>query len=874
MNSKIITGATLNTFNNKQFKDDFKQLLLQRLNPTDDQIQLSEIQIKRLVETAGLFALHEDGLYQRIAFKIIVFLLEIYKIKYKPLPYLVQLILSRMGDLPTIQYMIEREDGKDFFAYFEHQYENNQVVKMQFPEVMTTKVFNQVTIGGKRQSFTDFQTKVFRLLHDRKNISCSAPTSAGKSFVVLQYIADKILREHWFCALYIVPTKALIKEIQDDIALKLKNVGITLEQVSIFNSVSHMNIKKINNTKKKILVMTQERLQQMLTLEEKIPVDLLVVDEAQKVGDENRGVIIEDAVQELMNTTILPIQTVFISPNTRDPGKFKDIFNIKEDIESFRTTKTPVGQNFFDIIFDRENKQANVSLVSQELEEKIPLYSKPVVGKFDYKAIAGRKAWIVNNIVKRKEPTLIYCDTRVACRQVCEKIIENQEDVTDPEKEKTLSNAIDFIKEHVHEEYYLLDYLRKGVGYHYGRMPHFVRLVIKELFENKAINDLCCTSTLLEGVNLPAKNIVLFNPKLGLKIFMNKSGIRNLAGRAGRLSKDYYGNIYCIDRKDWEFEDAFDGELEDIKGAMEKALSNNIEEIIKYLDDPNAVGISSNVQVISISLIMKWLNDPVQFDKYVKIKCPDILISNLDDIKLRLNKLSSTVESLDSKIIFKNKTIDPRFQHELYNFLKKQRNLILPPDPLHDNFHADLLVIFRNISQILLREMNESYEYYAGLGAYWIWGRSYKQLLDNKIANNVAEENETQKEFINRMIEKHDDDLERELKFTYAKGLQCYCDIVAHILKQNKDERKYCTDLPEYLEAGASSPLVFTLLDLGLSRITALLLYKEMDENIKEPSECINWLIDNDALVHKKLGDILYEDLKATALKGITKNTK
>lgn len=50
---------------------------------------------------------------------------------------------------------------------------------------------------------------------------------------------------------------------------------------------------------------------------------------------------------------------------------------------------------------------------------------------------------------------------------------------------------------------------------------------------------------MLEGVNLPAKNIFILNNKIGLSLF-TKIDFLNLAGRAGRLNKELSGNIACV----------------------------------------------------------------------------------------------------------------------------------------------------------------------------------------------------------------------------------------------------------------------------------------------------------------------------------------
>ncbi len=59
-------------------------------------------------------------------------------------------------------------------------------------------------------------------------------------------------------------------------------------------------------------------------------------------------------------------------------------------------------------------------------------------------------------------------------------------------------------------------------------MPQFVRYVVRELFDKKQIDYLCCTSTLLERGKPSTKNIVLHKPKSGLQTPMDKYSIKNL----------------------------------------------------------------------------------------------------------------------------------------------------------------------------------------------------------------------------------------------------------------------------------------------------------------------------------------------------------
>ena len=65
-----------------------------------------------------------------------------------------------------------------------------------------------------------------------------------------------------------------------------------------------------------------------------------------------------------------------------------------------------------------------------------------------------------------------------------------------------------------------------------------------------SIRFLVCTSTLIEGVNLSCRTIVLRGPRKGMGHPMEAHDFWNLAGRAGRWGDEFQGNIICIDPYD------------------------------------------------------------------------------------------------------------------------------------------------------------------------------------------------------------------------------------------------------------------------------------------------------------------------------------
>ena len=97
----------------------------------------------------------------------------------------------------------------------------------------------------------------------------------------------------------------------------------------------------------------------------------------------------------------------------------------------------------------------------------------------------------------------------------------------------------------MHGDYYLAEMIKKGVAYHIGYLPASIRTRIESLFQSGHITIMFCTSTLLEGVNLPADNLFITDNKI-FRRQMSPVDFRNLIGRVGRISYNLYGNVYFV----------------------------------------------------------------------------------------------------------------------------------------------------------------------------------------------------------------------------------------------------------------------------------------------------------------------------------------
>ena len=80
-----------------------------------------------------------------------------------------------------------------------------------------------------------------------------------------------------------------------------------------------------------------------------------------------------------------------------------------------------------------------------------------------------------------------------------------------------VASLVDYFKSTVSEDYSLCKTMPNGIAYHHGKMPMHVRRTLEKAIQQKMITNVVCTTTLIQGVNLPAQNIIIRNPHLYIR---------------------------------------------------------------------------------------------------------------------------------------------------------------------------------------------------------------------------------------------------------------------------------------------------------------------------------------------------------------------
>ncbi|MCT6596722.1 helicase-related protein, partial [Acinetobacter baumannii] len=194
---------------------------------------------------------------------------------------------------------------------------------------------------------------------------------------------------------------------------------------------------------------------------------------------------------------------------------------------------------------------------------------------------------LIYSIGTKNDSNLIYSSSKQDCINKAVKfkeyLLSIGETIVDDEE---LISESDLISNYIHNEFSLVELIKYKVAFHHGGLPIFIRKRIEDLYAKRKIKYIFCTSTLLEGVNLPTKNVFIYPFKITNKDESTKLNFWNLAGRAGRYKNELTGNIFCINNPSDSFnkkEILTKNEVE-LKDNLTKSILSE-KKILNYLND-------------------------------------------------------------------------------------------------------------------------------------------------------------------------------------------------------------------------------------------------------------------------------------------------
>lgn len=398
------------------------------------------------------------------------------------------------------------------------------------------------------------------------------------------------------------------------------------------------------------------------------------------------------------------------------------------------------------------------------------------------------------------------------------------------------------IKGQIHNDYYLAELLTKGVAYHIGYLPADIRLRIEELFRSGDIQTIFCTSTLIEGVNLPADNLFITSYKNGLS-HMTPVEFRNLVGRVGRIEFNLYGNVFLT---------RIESNVEPQKyiDLIEKEIPEQRLSLVSELSTPQKKVIVDCLSKGNIELLKYPSSQSVEnyalMRKFALILLKDIMSDRNSLVQKEFASLLSTEVESKIRTAFSNKTTDDDINissDQVENLTTAiAKGLAYPALTEPGKVDYQQLVLFlEKLCDIFKWEKYEKstlghisvksgqhgkLRWYAVILAQWISGNGLSIIMQSAV--NYKKDHPSSGVEVDRIIVDYDDSIKHR-NIVISDTLNAIEDVILfrianYFLRFSSEYKRFHkidvidNDWYEYVEYGTMNPLTIFLQRNGFSR--------------------------------------------------------
>ncbi|WP_051230668.1 DEAD/DEAH box helicase [Epilithonimonas caeni] len=523
---------------NSDFTSLFEKLILNK--------EISDEEIQYLLKTAIFFLNFGDTYLQKLGYKILV----VYSNRYNDYKPLYDFAINK-GFIPISKF-IESKNSTEKDSFFE----------MFFSAFHENFKEQSYYLSNGQKKLTEFSNS------SDKNLVIIAPTSYGKSEIIIKKILDNLNKK--ICV--IVPSKALLAQTKK----RLLNQSISDYQIQ--RVITHPEMYK-GTEESFISVLTQERLLRLLQKNEELSLDLILIDEAHNIfgdkKDDERAILLAQVVIILKKRNP-NISLNFYSPFIADFNNLK-INQIELELESENIDEFIKTEKYF--ICDLRNGKNQLELYDQFSNQFFNT-------NIEYEDIFDL---LLNENSKKN---IIYLNRPMHIEELSNDLMDKIEDTFE------IDDIEETISDFIHPNYKLINCIKKGIVYHHGGMPEMIRLYVEDIFSKyNFISFIITSSTLLEGINIPAEKIFLLSIKKGKNTNLTNSQFKNLIGRVNRFSEIFNNetgdlrllepNIYILKNK-YTASNANIKNFVSQRARIESQIEDNINNVLlKTVGDLN-----------------------------------------------------------------------------------------------------------------------------------------------------------------------------------------------------------------------------------------------------------------------------------------------
>ena len=165
---------------------------------------------------------------------------------------------------------------------------------------------------------------------------------------------------------------------------------------------------------------------------------------------------------------------------------------------------------------------------------------------------------------------------------------------------------LDWLSKNYDVNWSLTKLISREIGVHNGRLHRSLSQIQVKLFEEETgIRNLISTSSIIEGVNTSAENVIIWRNRKG-SAKLDDFTYKNIIGRGGRMFKHFIGKIYILEQPPIEGQTQLDIPFPD--------------EILGDLDDTKYEGLLTKEQVAKLKIYNDEMGELIGVQVYDELK--------------------------------------------------------------------------------------------------------------------------------------------------------------------------------------------------------------------------------------------------------------
>ncbi|MFG5011048.1 hypothetical protein ID106_08830 [Vibrio cholerae] len=335
---------------------------------------------------------------------------------------------------------------------------------------------------------------------------------------------------------------------------------------------------------------------------------------------------------------------------------------------------------------------------------------------------------------------------------------------------------IDYLSNTVSPNWDLISCIKRGIAFHHGAMPRYIQDLVVDEFNDSSdngLNYLFCTTSLTEGINSAAKNVVIYDKKIGTGDLLKTLDRKNIEGRAGRFMQHFIGRVFHLETQEND-----DGET-------------SVE--IEYLDNSN-----------------------VALETLIQLDSNDIPQSKIELLEKHENALKE--QGIEPSLIKENRFVKVDGQLELIKHLRTGNSLSyyyfreqLPAKDCLSNIlsccydylfteHDKGRNFNKDIGKSILIDLTKYYIYYTP---------SFKELLSSDTVQKARANDNSRIRYVFDLMSKY-------FEFSWPKYLKTFSNIYNYVAKEKHQPLIALDMVIARLEYGTTENHEIILRDSGL----------------------------------------------------------